>query len=302
MGCMTPDTTTSGEDTETSILVTGSTGNLGQQVINHLLETDIEPSEIAALARDPDKASDLNERGIDVRRGDYTKPDTLHAAVEGIDKLLLISSSEVGGRAEHHRNMIEAAKEGSIDFIAYTSGLKADSSPMSIMDEHRETEEMIRDSGIPYTFLRNGWYSENYTEQLEQALNQGALVGCADEGRISAATRSDFAEAAVTVLTEDGHEGEVYELGGDEAFTMAELAEEVTQQSDTEVVYRDFSEEEYVDVLVERGVPESQVSMLAETDRAIAEGALYTDSDDLHRLIGHPTTRLTDAVAEALSE
>lgn len=300
---MTSDTTTSEEDTGNSILVTGSTGNLGQQVISHLLDADIEPGNIAALARDADKASDFEERGIDVREGDYAKPDTLDAAVEGIDKLLLISSSDVGEqRMEHHRNVVEAAKRGGVEFIAYTSGLKPDSSPMSLIDDHRKTEEMVRDSGIPYTLLRNGQYVEIYTEQLEQALNQGAFVGCADGGRISAAARSDYAEAAATVLVEDGHNGEVYELGGDEAFTKAELAEEVTRQSDTEVVYRNLPEEEYVNMLVEQGVPEPQAAILAEMDRAIADGALNTDSDDLHRLIGHPTTRLADAVADALSE
>lgn len=299
---MTPDTTRSGDGSESSILITGSTGSLGRQVIKHLLETDIEPSEIAGLARDPDKASDLAERGIDVRIGDYTKPDTLNAAIEGIDRLLLISSSAIGERAEHHENVINAVVEHDVSHIAYTSLLNADNSPMRIADEHRETEELIRETGLPYTFLRNGWYLENYTEQLDQAREQGAFVGCADGGRINAATRSDFAEAAVTVLTEEGHEGEVYELGGDEAFTMTEVAAEVTRQSDTEVAYQDLSEDEYQTALVEQGVPEAQAAALVDMDRAIAEEALYTESDDLYRLIGHPTTPLADAVATAFSE
>ena len=298
---MTSNTTVSGEDTENSILVTGSTGNLGRHVIDHLRDAGIDPGEIAGLARDPEKASDLADRGINVRIGDYTEPDTLNGAVEGIDRLLLISSNEAGERVGHHRNVIDAAERHDVGFIAYTSVLNADSSPMGIADEHVATEEMIRDSGMNYTILRNGWYTENYTEQLDQALEQGAFVGCADGGRISAATRSDYAEAAVTVLTEEGHTGEVYELGGDEAFTMAELAEEVARQSDTEVAYQDLSREEYVNALTEQGIPESQASVLVDMDRAIAEGALYTESDDLHQLIGHPTTPLANAVATALS-
>jgi NAD(P)H dehydrogenase (quinone) len=301
---MTSDTTASGEDTENSILVTGSTGNLGRHVIDRLRDAGIDPGEIAGLARDPEKASDLADRGIDVRIGDYTEPDTLSDAVEGIDRLLLISSNEAGERVEHHQNVIDAAERHDVGFIAYTSVLNADSSPMGIADEHIATEEMIRESGMDYTILRNGWYTENYTEQLDQALEQGAFVGCTDGGRISAATRSDYAEAAVTVLTEEGHTGEVYELGGDEAFafTMAELAEEVARQSDTEVAYQDLSREEYVNALTEQGIPESQASVLVDMDHAIAEGALYTESDDLHQLIGHPTTPMAYAVATALSE
>jgi NAD(P)H dehydrogenase (quinone) len=299
---MTSDATASGEATESSILVTGSTGKLGRHVIDHLLTAGINPGEIVGLARDSEKARDLADRGIDIQIGDYTKPDTLSEAVEGVDELLLISSSEVGERVEHHRNVIDAAKEHDVGFIAYTSLLNADSSLLGIADEHVATEETIRDSGIPYTFLCNGWYTENYTEQIDQALKQGAFVGCAGDGRISVATRSDYAEAAVTVLTEDGHDGEVYELGGDDAITMAELAEEVTQQSDTEVVYQDLSEDEHMDALTEQGVPESQASTLVEMDRAIAEGELYTESDDLRQLIGHPTTPLAEAVANALSE
>lgn len=300
---MATDPTASEEDAESPILVTGSTGGLGRHVINQLLETGIESSKIAALARDSDKATELDERGIDVRIGDYTEPDALRAALEGIDRLLLISSSEVGEqRVEQHRNVVEAAEEQDVGFVAYTSGLNADTSPMSIAEEHRETEALIRDSGIPYTLLRNGMYIENHTEQLDQALEQGAFVGCANGGRISAATRQDFAEAAVTVLTEEGHKGGVYELGGDEAFTMDELAEEVSQQSDTEVVYHDFSQEEYLNTLVEQDVPEWQASVLVELDQEIAEGGSYTESDDLRRLIGRPTTPLGDAVASALPE
>jgi NAD(P)H dehydrogenase (quinone) len=284
------------------IAVTGATGNLGGLVIDHLLDRGVAPSEIVAAVRSPEKASDLTDRGVEVRKADYDEPDTLDAAFEGIDQLLLISSSEVGRRVTQHRNVVDAAAENDVDYLVYTSMLRADSSPLLMAEEHKATEEAIRDSGIPFTLLRNGWYIENYTEQIGQALDQEAFVGSAEDGRISAATRSDYAEAAAVVLTEDGHEGEVYELGGDEAFTMEELAAEVAEQSGREIVYQDLPAEEYKQVLVDVGLPEGYAEVLADSDEGIADGHLYTESDDLRRLIGHPTTPLEEAVAEALAD
>lgn len=284
------------------IAVTGATGHLGRLVVQDLLDRGVAPSDIVAAVRSPEKASDFADRGVDVREADYTKPDTLESAFVGVDRLLLISSSEVGQRVEHHRNVVNAAKQTGVDFLAYTSMLRADTSPMQLATEHKATEEWIRDSGLPFAFLRNGWYIENYTEQLDRVLERGALIGCADEGRISGATRADYAAAAAAVLTGEGHEGAVYELGGDEAFTMAELAAEITAQSSTEVVYRDLPAEEYTQALVDSGLPEPYAAVLADSDQGVAEGYLYTESDDLRRLIGRPTTPLTDAVAAALVE
>lgn len=284
----------------TMIAVTGATGHLGRLVVDALLERDVAPSELVAAVRSPEKAADLADLGVKVRQADYTKPDTLASAFEGIDRLLLISSSEIGERAAHHRNVVEAARDASIDFLAYTSILHADTNPMQLAAEHKASEEMIRDSGIPFAFLRNSWYIENYTEQLDQALERGAFIGCSDEGRISGATRADYAAAAAAVLVGEGHEGAIYELGGDEAFTMDELAAEVTRQSGTDVVYRDLPAEAYVQALKEAGLPEPYAAALADSDERIADGHLYTESEDLHRLIGRPTTPLADAVAAAL--
>ncbi len=284
------------------IAVTGATGNLGRLVIEHLLDRGVSPSDVVAAVRSPEKASDLADRGVEVRKADYDEPETLSSAFEGIDRLLLISSSEVGQRVTQHQNVVDAAVENDVEFLGYTSILRADSSPLQMAAEHKATEEAIRDSGIPFTLLRNGWYIENYTEQIDQALDQGAFVGSADGGRISGATRSDYAEAAAVVLTEDGHEGDVYELGGDEAFTMEELAEEVSRQSGTEVVYQDLPEDEYKQVLVDVGLPEGYAEVLADSDSGIADGHLYTESDDLHQLIGHRTTPLSEAVADALAD
>lgn len=282
------------------IAVTGATGNLGRLVVETLLDEGVPPSNIVAAVRSPEKAANFVDRGVEVRKADYTLPDTLESAFDGVDRLLLISSSEVGERVTHHRNVIEAAEKAGVDFLAYTSMVRADTSPMTLASEHKATEELIRESGIPYTLLRNGWYIENYTENLDQTLEQGALVGSADGGRISGATRQDFAEAAVAVLTGEGHEGEIYELGGDEAFTMEELADEITRQSGTEVVYQDLPPDEYVEVLKEAGLPDAFAEVLADSDQGIAEGHLYVESDDLRQLIGRPTTPLSDAVADAL--
>lgn len=282
------------------IAVTGSTGNLGHLVIENLLDRGTDPSKIVATARSPEKAAGLADLGVDVREADYMKPDTLASAFRGIDRLLLISSSEVGQRARQHKNVVDAAEHNGVGFLAYTSMLRADTSPMQLASEHVVTEEYIRESGLPFTFLRNGWYIENYTEQLGQVLERNAFIGSARDGRISGATRADYAAAAATVLTGEGHEGEVYELGGDEAFTMDELAEVVTELSGTEVVYRDLPVEEYEQALVEAGLPENYAAVLADSDQGIAEGHLYTESDDLRRLIGRPTTPLEEAVEAAL--
>lgn len=282
------------------IAVTGATGNLGHLVVTNLLDRGTTPSEIVAAVRSPEKASDLANRGVEVREADYTKPETLESAFEGIDQLLLVSSSAVGERVEQHQNVVDAAVSNDVGFIVYTSMLRADASPMQLATEHEATEEYIQASGLPFTFLRNGWYIENYTEQLDQAFDRGAFIGCASDGRISGATRADYAAAAAEVLTGEGHEGKIYELGGDEAFTLEELAAEVTRQSGTEVVYRDLPTNEYERALVEAGVPEGYASVLADSDRGIAEGHLYTESDDLHRLIGRPPTPLEEAVADAL--
>lgn len=281
--------------------ITGATGHLGRLVIESLLKKGVEPSRIVALVRSPEKAADLAERGIQVRKADYDQPDTLGPALEGIDRLLLISSSEVGRRIPQHRSVVDAAVKAGVGFIAYTSAPKADTIRMLLASDHKATEEIIRASGLPFTFLRNGWYLEVYTGQIPQYLQNGAIFGSADNGRISGAARADFAEAAAAVLTGEGHEGAVYELGGDEAFTMADLAAEITKQTGKTVVYRDMPVEEYEQVLIDAGLPDAAAAVYADIDVAIARGDLFIDSGDLHRLIGRPTTLLSDAIAAALA-
>lgn len=282
------------------IAITGATGQLGRLVVKELLERGTPASEIVAIARDLQKAEDLAERGVWVRQADYAQPDTLPPAFEGVDKLLLISSSEAGQRVEQHRNVVGAAQKAGISLVAYTSILRADTTPMQLAVEHNATEDIIRNSGLPFVLLRHSWYTENYTGNLEQTLERGVILGSAGDGRISAATRADYAAAAAAVLTGEGHENAVYELGGDDAFTMAALAAEISAQSGTEVIYRDLPVEEYRQVLVGAGLPEAAAAVYADADASVARGALYTDSGDLSRLIGRPTTPLAETIAAAL--
>lgn len=279
-----------------TIAVTGSTGQLGRLVIADL-KTKVPAADIVALARDPKKAADL---GVTVRAADYADPATLEAALQGVDTLLLISSSEVGQRAVQHQNVIDAAKAAGVGRIVYTSLLHADTSPLSLAAEHVETEAALKASGVPNTILRNGWYTENYTGAVPAGVAHGALVGSAGEGRIASATRADFAAAAVAAVTTDGHVGKVYELSGDNAYTLADLAAEVSAQTGKQIPYHNLPEAEYAAVLTGVGLPEGLAGAIAGWDAGASQGALFDDSGDLRRLIGRPTTPLKDAVADAL--
>ena len=282
------------------IAVTGATGHLGRLAIESLLERGVPAGQIVALARSPEKAKELADRGVQVRQADYSQPETLGPALQGVETLLLVSANELGQRQAQHRNVVDAARQAGVKLIAYTSILKADTSRMQLAGEHLGTEELIRASGIPFVFLRNGWYWENYTENLGPALEHGALLGSAEDGRVSAAARADYAAAAAAVVTEPGHENRVYELGGDEALTLTELAGVIARESGKPVEYRDLPEEEYAGILASFGVPEPFARILADSDRGLARGELYTESDDLRRLIGRPTTTAREAVAAAL--
>jgi NAD(P)H dehydrogenase (quinone) len=282
------------------ITVTGASGHLGRLVVTDLLARGVPATEIVAVVRTPEKVSDLAAQGVVVRAADYNKPDTLVSALAGTDKLLLISGSEIGQRVPQHTNVVDAAVAAGVPLIVYTSIAYADTGSGPLVAEHRATEEIIRGSGLPYVFLRNSWYVENYTEHLDTAFQFGAILGAAGEGRVSAATRADFAAAAAAVLTSDGPVNTAYELGGDTAFTLAELAAEVAGQSGTEIVYRDLPEEDYVQALLGAGLPEHYARALAGSDTALGRGELLVDNGQLRQLIGRPTTPLAEAVALAL--
>ncbi|TGQ16806.1 MULTISPECIES: SDR family oxidoreductase [unclassified Mesorhizobium] len=279
--------------------VTGATGQLGRLVIEALLKT-IPADRIVAAVRNPAKANDLAERGVIVREADYSRPDTLRSALAGVEKLLLISSTEVSGRLPRHRAVIDAARAASVSLIAYTSMLHADTSPATLAIEHRQTEEAIAASGLPAVILRNGWYAENHLMALPAALEHGAFVGAAKDGRFSSAARQDYAEAAATVLTASDQAGKTYELAADHAFTFAELAMEVSRQSGKTIIYNDLSEADYRDVLTGAGLPADLAALLADADAAASRGALFDDGGALRRLIGRPTTSMQSLVAASL--
>jgi NAD(P)H dehydrogenase (quinone) len=280
------------------IAVTGGTGHLGRLVVESLLEK-VPAREIAAVVRNPDKAKDLAARGVQVRRGDYSKPETLRTALAGAEKLLLISSSEVGQRTRQHAAVVNAAKAAGVRLLAYTSILRAETSKLALAAEHQATEAEIRASGLPYVLLRNGWYLENYTEHLAPALEHGVIVGSADGGRIAAAARADYAEAAVAVLTGMAEKA-VYELAGDNPFTMAELAAEVSRQAGKPIAYRDLPPEQYRAVLTGAGLPVPVADIYVDADVHAARGELDDSTGELRRLIGRPTTPLAAAVRAAL--
>ncbi|WP_454758436.1 SDR family oxidoreductase [Caulobacter segnis] len=279
-----------------TIAITGATGQLGRLVVEHL-KTLVPAGDIVALARDPAKATDL---GVTVRAADYAKPETLSAALAGVDTLLLISSDAVGQRVAQHRNVIEAAKAAGVKRIAYTSILRADTTPIALAEEHIATEALIKASGLTYALLRNGWYFENYTGSLAGAIAAGAVIGASGEGKISAAARGDYAQAAAVVVATPDTENRVYELAGDTAFTRADLAAEVSRQTGKTIAYNDLPEATYAGILESFGLPAPFAAILAQSDVGAAQGGLFDEGHALSRLIGRPTTSLADAVAQAL--
>jgi len=279
--------------------ITGASGQLGRLVISSLLKT-VPAKDIVALVRNPEKVADLAAQGIQVRQADYSKPETLDEAFANLDKLLLISSSEVGQRTEQHRAVIDAARRAQVNLLAYTSLLHADSSPLALADEHRATEALIKASGLPAVILRNGWYTENYLASVPVALAHGVVLGSAGNGRIASAARADYAEAAAAALTLPGQAGKVYELAGDDSYSLAELAAEIARQSGKAVTYQDLPEAEFKAALVGAGLPDGFAALLADSDVGAAKGGLFDDSHQLSALIGRPTTPLATLLAASL--
>jgi NAD(P)H dehydrogenase (quinone) len=281
------------------IVVTGATGQLGQLVIKALLKI-VPATSIVAAVRNVDKAKDIAALGVQVRLADYNQPASWDSALQGADKVLLISSSEVGQRATQHKVVIDAAKRAGVKLLAYTSILRADTSPLGLAIEHKETEEYLRTSGVPYTLLRHGWYTENYTAGIPSALAHGAVLGAAGGGRISSATRADYAEADTAVLTAENQAGKVYELAGDTSYTLTELAAEISRQTDKAIGYVNLPEAEYKKALLGAGLPEFLAELLANSDTGVSKGGLFDESKQLSKLIGRPTTTLAVAVKAAL--
>jgi NAD(P)H dehydrogenase (quinone) len=282
-----------------SIVVTGATGQLGRHVVEALLERGVPAQDIVATGRSIDKLADFAAQGVQVRAIDYSDSASVSAALRGARRVLLVSGSEVGQRVEQHRTVIEAAKAEGVELLAYTSIANADTTGMKLAAEHKATEDILRESGVPFVLLRNGWYLENYTEQLPGTLAQGALAGSAGDGKVSGAARVDYAHAAGAVLVAEGQAGKVYELGGDEAFTMADLAAEITAVTGKEITYNNLPAEDYAGLLKGVGIPEAFADILADSDLGIARGDLLVSTGDLRTLIGRPATSLAEAVRSA---
>ncbi|MFC8097378.1 SDR family oxidoreductase [Streptomyces sp. NPDC057363] len=281
-----------------SIVVTGATGHLGRHVVRQLLEK-VPADQVTAVVRDRDKAADLASRGVRLAVADYNAPETFDNLFTAGDRVLLISGNEFDkGRVQQHTVVIDAARNAGVALLAYTSA--PSSLTAALADDHRATEEVLVGSGVPYVLLRNGWYHENYTEQLAPVLEHGAVVQAAGEGRLSSASRADYAAAAVAVLTGEGHENKSYELGGDEAWDFAEYAAELSRQTGKEIVYSPVSTEAYTGVLAGAGLPGPLAAVLAGVDAAIEKDELVVSTGDLSRLTGRPTTPLAEAITAAL--
>lgn len=275
-----------------TIAITGSTGQLGRLAIAALKARSARP---IALARDPAKASDL---GVETRAFNYASADA--AALMDVDTLVLISSNDFNDRVGQHRNVIAAAKKAGVGRILYTSVLKGGASPMILAQDHIATEAALRESGVPATILRNGWYTENYTGALGAAIQHGAIIGAAGEGRVSSAARKDYAEAIAVTALDASHVGETYELAGDTAHSGADFAAAVAKASGKPVAYVSMSLAEYAKALQGFGLPEGFATALADSDACAARGALYDDSRTLSRLIGRPTTPISETITLAL--
>ncbi len=279
-----------------TIGITGATGQLGRLVVQKL-KARIPASDIVALVRNRAKAGDL---GVATREADYDRPETLAPAMKGIDTLLMISASEIGKRLEQHHSVIEAAKKAGVKRIVYTSLLHANDSAINLASEHLPTENEIKASGIPYTILRNGWYTENYTGSISGALAGGAFLGSAGNGRISSAARADYADAAVEAVVGKGHAGRTYELAGDSSWTLDDLAKEISRQAGKNIPYRNLPEAEYAKALEGFGIPKPVAGAIASWDTGASRGGLFDESHQLSKLIGHPTTPMSDTVRDAL--
>ncbi|MGI5401383.1 SDR family oxidoreductase [Streptomyces sp. CA-135486] len=282
-----------------SIAVTGATGQLGRLVVEELLRRGVASQDIVATGRNTDRLADLAERGVHVRRADFADSGSVVQAFQGVRKVLIVSTTTVGERYDNHVRAIDAAKDAGAELIVYTSTLNARTAGMMLADAHAKTEQYLRDSGVPFVVLRNGWYLENYTSQFPLYLETGVVPGSAGGGRVSAASRRDYAEVAAAVLAGEGHAGSVYELGGENAFTLAELASALSDASGRHVIYSDLPAEQYRAALLDAGLPAELAEVLADSDLGLKRGELFTSSGDLRRLIGRPAVGLADVLTGA---
>ncbi|MEB3753759.1 SDR family oxidoreductase [Acinetobacter sp. MD2(2019)] len=280
--------------------ITGATGQLGQLVVAQLQKTAPQ-LEIVALVRNTEKAKALFKESVEIRKFDYSEPASLAAALDGLSQILLISSSEIGQRIPQHTAVIQAAQNAKLNKIVYTSLLNADHSPLGLATEHKATEQLIKQSGLNYAILRNNWYSENHLANLAHVIEQGVLYGAAENGRISAASRQDYAEAAANVLTLAEENQKIYELAGSSSFTLAELAQMISTVAKTTVRYENLSAADYTAALISAGLPDFVADILVDADVQTAAGAMYSQAKDLEQLLGRKTTPILTLIEKALT-
>ncbi|WP_433660037.1 SDR family oxidoreductase [Nocardia sp. CA-128927] len=282
-----------------TVAVTGASGQLGRLVVQALLREGATP--VVAIVRDPQKVTDLAEQGVDVRQASYDDADSLDRALAGVDRVLLVSGNEFGARVAQHTNVIRAAERAGVELLAYTSIPQATENPLILAQEHIGTEAALAASTVPHAILRNGWYWENYLGGLASAVESGVLYGAAGEGRVAGAARADYADAAAKVLTTDGHAGQVYELGGDERLTYAELAQAISDAAGKPVRYQDLPEADYAAALEQSGLPAADAKVLADADAGITKGILDVTSGDLQKLLGRPSATAVEVFRASLS-
>lgn len=278
--------------------VTGATGQLGALALDHLLGK-VDAANVVAIARNPAKLASYAAKGVVVRQGDFDDVASMEQALAGVDRLLLVSGSALGERPRQHGNVIDAAKAAGVSFIAYTSILNAQETPIKLGAEHAASEDKLAASGIPHALLRNGWYNENYVGNLAYQVQAGVITGAQGNGRISSASRADLAEGAAQVLL-NGKAGEVYNLAGDESWTLSDFAAEVSRQAGKQVVYEDMTEADFAASLLAAGLPAHYAPVFANSAYATSLGALQNDERTLSRLIGRPTTPIAQTIAAAL--
>ena len=279
-----------------TILVTAASGQLGRLVVDALLARGAAPADVVATARDTSKLEEFAARGIRTAELDYARPETIAAALEGVDTVLLVSGSEPGNRAALHQNVIDAAKAAGVAKIVYTSAPRATTSSLVLAPDHKATEEAIAASGVPAVIVRNNWYTENYAADVARAASTGVIAASTADGRVASATRADLAEGAAVVLLEDGHLGEVYEFGGDVAWNYDELAAAASDVVGRDVTYTPLTTDEHVAALQAAGLDAGTAGFVAAIDAGIAEGVLSQTDGTLSRLLGRPTTSLVDGL------
>ena len=285
-----------------SIVVTGATGHLGRHIVEALLRRGVPAADVIATGRNVKALEDLADRGVGTRYADFADTSGLRKAFAGAHKLVLVSTTVPSERLGNHQRAVDAAADAGVALIAYTSMLHADSATTILGATHRQTEAYLRESGVPAVLLRNGWYLENYTDQLPIYSSNGVIIGAGGQGLVSAASRVDYAEAAAAVVADEGHAGAVYELGGDDAFTLSELAEAASIAVGAHISYRDLPVNELLEAYRSAGLPEEFAQAVADADGGLSRNELFTDSGHLSKLIGRPTTTLSDALAAASRE